>query len=537
MSKMSEYDVVIVGAGHNGLTCAGYLARSGLSVKVVEQRHIVGGAAVTEEFHPGFRNSICSYTVSLLNPKIVSDLELNRYGLNITTRDYSSLTLGHDNKFIHLTKDEERNARQIARYCQKDAEGFHAMEVVLEQVADVLRDLVLETPPNVGGGLMDAFRAGKIANRVRKLSPELQRETIKLFTMSVADYLAEWIDGETLSGAWVYVALVGNMQSIYAPGSAYVLLHHMFGEVNGIKGAWGHAQGGMGSITQAMAKSAEAHGVDIEVNAPVADVIIKNGVARGVRLQDGREIHARVVAANTNPKLLFSKLVDSQHVPASFSREMSNYRCRSGSLRMNLALSGLPDFSCLEKEQDREPFLRGSILLSPSKAYAETAYSEAIATGWSKAPMVEMFIPSLYDDSLAPKGQHVMSMFCQHFNPELPEGQNWDDIKEQVADQIIDTVAQYAPNLKDIILGRMVLTPLDLERDFGLVGGDIFHGCLHMDQTFAMRPTAGYANYRMPVANLYLCGAGAHPGGGVTGCPGHNAAKEILKDFRWHRVA
>lgn len=533
----NDYDVVIIGAGHNGLTCAGYLARAGLSVKVVERRDVIGGAAVTEEFHPGFRNSTFSYTVSLLNPKIIRELELAKYGLSITTRDYSAFAISDNNVCLHSNGDQAYSNENMRKLFATDPERFHKLEQVLNEVADVMRDVVLETPPNIGGGLMDLFRAGKLANRIRKLSPRMQRETIKLFTMSVADYLHEWIGGDLLTTAMAYIALVGNMQSAYAQGSAYVLLHHMFGEVNGIKGAWGHAQGGMGAITQAMAKSAEAHGASIEVSAPVKQVIIENGVARGVELEDGRVIRARVVAANTNPKLLFTKLVDQKELTADFANQINHYRCRSGSFRMNVALNEIPDFTCTRGEADREKFLRGSILIAPSLKYTEEAYSDAEEFGWSKNPIVEMFIPSLYDDSLAPEGKHVASLFCQHFNPVLPNGQSWDDVKEQVADLIIDTVTKYAPNFKSSIVGRAVNSPLDLERKLGLIGGDIFHGCLHIDQVFAMRPVAGYADYRMPIRNLFLCGSGAHPGGGVSGCPGHNAAREIIQDFKKKKLA
>lgn len=532
----NDYDVIVIGAGHNGLTCAGYLARANLKVKVVERRHVVGGAAVTEEFHPGFRNSTCSYTVSLLNPKIIRELELNKYGLNITTRDYSAFAVSDNNVYLHSNGDKEYSDNIMRKLCETDPENYKKMEEVLNEVADVMRDLVLETPPNIGGGLLDLWRAGVIGNRIRKLSPKMQRETIKLFTMSVADYLGQWIKGDLLTTAMSYIALVGNMQSAHAPASAYVLLHHMFGEVNGVKGAWGHAQGGMGAITQAMAKSAEAHGADIEVSAAVKNIIIENGVARGVVLEDGREIRARAIAANTNPKLLFQKLVGRQHLDDDFANQIDHYRCVSGSFRMNVALNELPDFACTRGEADREKFLRGSILFAPSMAYTEKAYSDAMKFGWSKEPIVEMFIPSVYDKSLAPEGKHVASMFCQHFNPNLPNGQTWDDVKEQVADLIIDTVNKYVPNFKQSIVGRMVLSPLDLEREFGLIGGDIFHGCLHIDQVLTMRPVAGYANYRMPIKNLFLCGSGAHPGGGVSGCPGHNAARELIKDFKGKKL-
>lgn len=531
-----HYDAVIIGAGHNGLTAAGYLARAGLKVKVVERRCIVGGAAVTEEFHPGFRNSMCSYTISLLNPKIIQDLELNKYGLTITDRASSGMSFGHNDTYLFMGGDHAFTLEQIARTHPKDAAVYDEYQKVITAVADVLRDVVLETPPNMGGGLMDLFRAGKLANRLRKLDVRMQREAFKLFTMSIADYLAQWFEHPILLGELGYVAMVGNFQSPHAPGSAYVLLHHEFGEVNGEKGAWGHAMGGMGAITQAMAKSAEAFGCDIEVNAPVSQIIIEAGAARGIIQEDGREIRAKAVAANVNPKLLFDRLIAREHLNPDFAREMDNYRNSSGTFRMNLALSGLPEFKCLEGEADPNSFLMGSNVIAPSQQYLENAYQDAFREGWAKEPIIEMFIPSLYDNSLAPEGKHVMSMFCQHFNPNLPGGRNWDDVKDHVANLIIDTLGKYAPNIREILEGYVALSPLDLEREYGLIGGDIFHGCLHMDQMFSMRPVAGHADYRMPLPNLYLCGSGAHPGGGVSGCPGHNAAREILSDFRRRKL-
>ena len=531
MATNTTYDAVIIGAGHNGLTCANYLARKGLKVKVVERRHVVGGAVVTEEFHPGYRNSTCSYAVSLLNPKVIRDLELQKYGLEIKDREFTALVLGAGDTYLFTDSNLEQFFAQLRQGCPGDDEAYREYDTVIQQVADVLRDMVLETPPNIGGGLTDLWRAGKLANRMRRMDPALQRETIKLFTMSVGDYLKQWFGGDLILALESYIAMVGNMQSVYAGGSAYVLLHHMFGEVNGQKGRWGHVTGGMGGITQAMAKSAEAQGVEIEVSAPVKEVIVKNNRACGVKLEDGREIRAKVTAANVNPKLLFQRLVNQEYLEADFSRQIDHYRCVSGTFRMNVALDELPRFRCLDGKPDYERYLQGSVFVTNSMQYNERAYQDAMNLGWSQKPIVHMMIPSLYDDTLAPEGKHVASMFCQHFNPVLPDGKSWDDVKEQVADLIIDTVNDYAPNFKQAIVGRMALSPLDLEREFGLTGGDIFHGCVQPDQLFSLRPVAGYADYRMPVKGLYLCGSGAHPGGGVTGCPGHNAAREILKDI------
>jgi phytoene dehydrogenase-like protein len=532
MSNQENYDVVIIGAGHNGLTCAGYLGRKGLKVKVVERRHIIGGSTVTEEIIPGFRNSTVSYVLSLMPPKIIEDLELKKYGLEIAPDEHPAVIFGAKDDFFFLSLDEERLINEIREKAPNDLDQFFAFHEVIERAADVLRDLEFETPPNMGGGLLDLWRAGKIGNKIRKLDLELQREIVKFFTMSVRDYLERWFSGDLLMALIGYASQVGNLQSVRAGGTAFVLLHHRFGEANGKKGAWAHVRGGMGSIPQAMAKSAEAHGAEIEVNAPVDHVIVESGKAAGVKLEDGREIRGRAVAAGVDPRVLFEKLVAKEEVPADFSEQIRNYRCKSGSFRMTVALDELPRFTALADVPDYEFQVSGSIFIANSMDYYERAYQDAINLGWARKPVVHMVIPSTIDDSLAPPGKHVASMFCQHFNPELPDGKSWDHVKAEVVDLLIDTVNDYAPNFRESVLGHVSYSPLDLERDFSLTGGDIFHGCVQPDQMFSLRPVAGYADYRMPVKGLYLCGSGAHPGGGVTGCPGHNAAREIIKDIK-----
>jgi phytoene dehydrogenase-like protein len=527
------YDAVIIGAGHNGLTCAGYLARAGLKVKVVEARRIVGGACITEEFHPGFRNSTCSYVVSLLNPKIVRDLELTRYGLKILRRPVEGFYPRPDGSSLLYTTDKRQFKAELERLMPGDGEGFDRFDADLHAVLGAVRALMFTTPPNFAGSWRDLLNGLIAANEARKLDPHARSVLARLMTQSAGDFLDHYFKGELVKGALGYLAAVGNFQSVYAPGSAYVLLHHVFGEHEGEDGAWGHALGGMGAITQAMAKSAEAHGAEIEVNAPVAEVIVEHGRAAGVVLAGGRMIRAKLVAANINPKLLFGKLVDPSLFPEDFARDIAHYRCASGTLRLNVALSELPDFTARPGKGDH---LTGSISITPSLAYLEDAYRDAKIVGLPRKPAVEVCIPSIIDPTLAPEGKHVASLFCQHFNPLLPDGRDWDDAKEEAADRVIDTVTQYAPNFGSAIIARKVLTPKDLEREFGLVGGDIFHGCLHMDQLFSLRPAPGFADYRTPVAGLYLCGSGAHPGGGVSGIPGHNAAREILRDVRKRKI-
>jgi phytoene dehydrogenase-like protein len=513
-------------------------------VKVVERRHVVGGAAVTEEFHPGFRNSVCSYVVSLLNPMVIRDLELERYGLTILDRDSGSFAALPDGRYLQVARDPALARAEIAKFSQKDAEAYEAFDAEIGEMAELLREIVLQPAPNLGGGWPDLWQALKLGNRLRKLSTQQQATLAELMTMSVGDYLERWFESDPLKGVFAFEGIVGNMVSPYHPGTAYVLLHHAFGEVNGRTAAWGHAKGGMGAITQAMARSAEAHGAEIEVSAPVREVIVEGGQgaarAKGVVLEDGRSIRARLVSANTNPKLLFLKLLDPGLLPGDFRRRMEGWRCRSGSFRMNVALSELPRFGGLSEEEAR-PKLNGTIDICPSIAYAERAYDDAKAGAWASEPVVSMCLPSLLDDSLAPAGCHVMSLFCQHFNPELDPvaagARSWDDVKEEVADMVIETVTRTAPNFRQAVVGRQVLSPLDLEREFGLVGGDIFHGALHLDQIYSLRPAAGYADYRTPVKGLYLCGSGTHPGGGVSGLPGRHAAQAILKDVKRGRVA
>jgi phytoene dehydrogenase-like protein len=536
MGASGTTDVVVIGAGHNGLVCAGYLARAGLSVTVLERRPVVGGAAVTEEFHPGFRNSVYSYVVSLLHPEVIADLELGRHGLAILERPSGSFCPQPDGRHLLVSKQMAVAKAEITKFSNRDADRYEALDHVLTDVAAVVRSFAAETPPNIAGGWRDAAGLLLGANRLRRLPADRRAELARLMTMSVGDYLDRWFDSDPIKGHFGFEGIVGNMVSPYQAGSAYVLLHHAFGEVNGKVGAWGHARGGMGAITQAMAKSAAARGVLIETGAPVARVLVERGAARGVMLEDGRTIRARAVASNLNPKLLFSRLVDGELLAPDFRDAMAAWRCRSGSFRMNVALSELPRFPSLSGEDDAAS-LMGTINIAPSLAYLDRAFDDARTLGWSREPVVSMCIPSTVDDSLAPAGRHVASLFCQHFNPDLPGGRSWDEVREEVADLVVATVDRYAPNFRRSILGRQIKTPLDLERDLGLVGGDIFHGALHLDQIWSLRPAPGHADYRAPIKGLYLCGSGSHPGGGVSGLPGRNAAREIAKDFRRRKVA
>ena len=529
-----DIDVLLVGGGHNGLVCAAYLARAGLKVTVLERRGVVGGAAVTEQFHPGFRNSVASYTVSLLQPKVIEDLGLHRHGLRIVLRKRNNfLPLPVESGGGYLLTGGGRTAEEVAKFSPRDAAALPAYEARLDAIADVLRALALQPPPNVTDGgwwkaLPELLRGARLGRRLHALDETLRQELLDLFTISAAEYLDRWFESAPLKALFGFDGIVGNYASPYAPGSAYVLLHHVFGEVNGVKGAWGHAIGGMGAITQAMARSAAEAGVEIRVDAGVRQVLVEGGRAVGVATAAGEVLRARAVVANVNPRLLYQRLLPADAVPPATAERMANWRCGSGTFRMNVALSRLPDFSVLPGPGEH---LTAGIILAPSLDYMDRAWRDAREHGWSREPIVEMLIPSTLDDSLAPPGAHVASLFCQHVAPQLPGGRSWDDHRDEVADLMIATVDRHAPGFAASVLGRQALSPLDLEREFGLVAGDIFHGALSLNQLFSARPMLGQADYRGAIPGLYLCGAGTHPGGGVTGAPGHNAAQVLIADL------
>ncbi len=532
------YDVVILGGGHNGLTAAAYLAGAGCTVVVLEKNEMVGGAASTEEFAPGFRNSVASYTVSLLNPKVIRDLGLPRHGLRIVERPAGNFWPIDEKRSMHLPYGS-RVLRQkaMAEFSIRDAERYAAYDEALDRAADILRDLIMRTPPNAGGGLLELIKGGAVGRRVLKLSLEDQRLLVELFTASAEAFLDRWFENAHIKAAFAFDGIVGAYLPPSAPGTAYVLLHHCFGEVNGKKGVWGHAIGGMGAISAAMAAAACSRGAQIRTNAPVASLRMENGRAAGVVLESGEEIRARAVASNIPPKLLFRDIVPADAISPAVRSTFTGMTTGSGVFRMNVALEELPDFTA-KPGKEAQPHHASGILIAPTMAYMEQAYWDARQSGTSRAPVVEMLIPTTLDESLAPRGKHVASLFVQYVAPHLPAPRTWEDgaEKEAFADTVIDTVAQHAPNFRKAIIARQILSPLDLERRFGLIDGDIFHGQLGLGQLFSARPVLGYANYRMPVPGLYLCGSGAHPGGGVTGVPGMNAAREIAKDLRSHRI-
>ncbi|HUP68090.1 MAG TPA: NAD(P)/FAD-dependent oxidoreductase [Sphingomicrobium sp.] len=531
-----EYDAVVIGAGHNGLTCAYYLAKKGMKVAVLEAAGNVGGAAVTDEFLPGFRNSAASYTVSLLNPKVIRDLQLERHGLKVVLRKTDNFLPG-DGDYL-LSGRGGLTRREIGRHVKADAAAYDRYIAELETVVRLLKKWLLRAPPNVGRTASAIPKLLSLGRDMAGLTLAETRVVHDFAVRSAAEVLDRYFEGDLTKALFGFDGVVGNFASPRAAGSAYVLLHHLFGEAAGVPGAWGHAIGGMGSITQAMAKACREAGVDIVLNTPVEEVIVAGGRASGV-VAGGKAWRAKSVIAGVNPKLLFDRLVPQGAVDEDSAARMHGWKCESATFRMNVALSEAPKFSVLPKKGNH---LTAGIIMAPSLDYMHRAWLDAEVNGWTKQPIVEMVMPSTIDSTLAPKGQHVASLFCQHFRYDLGPTRSWgvdgqkNGEREKAADAIIALVDSHAPGFAKSVIGRQIHSPLDLERRFGLIGGDIFHGKMSLDQLFSARPMIGAADYRMPLKGLYLCGSGAHPGGGVTGAPGHNAAHAVLSDRRfWTR--
>jgi len=526
------YDAIVIGAGHNGLTAAAYLARAGKKVVVLERRHLVGGATVTEEIFPGFKYSVCSYVVSLLRPEIIRELDLPSCGLSIIPLD-STFTPLPDGNYLARWGDHAKTRREIMRHSPVDAEAYDQFGQLMVQMARAIKPLLGVVPPDptsLSPG--ELLRLASLGKGFRRLGEKFFYDLVKLMTMSSADYLGEWFETEALKATMSASGIIGTFLGPRSPGTAYVLLHHYMGELDGSFRSWGLPRGGMGSVSGAIALAAQRHGAEIRTHAEVAQILIKDGRAGGVLLREGDEIRARVIVSGADPKRTFLRLVDPRHLDSDFVTEVRQIKMRGSSGKVNLALDALPQFTSLPGEG---PHLRGAISISPSIDYLERAYDDAKYGRFSRRPYLDIAIPSTLDPSMAPPGKHVMSVFVQYAPYHIKDG-TWPEQREAFGDTVIDTLAEYAPNLKNIILHRQVLTPWDLEQEFSLTEGNIFHGELTLDQLFFLRPLPGWARYRTPVKNLYLCGAGTHPGGGVMAACGRLAALEILKDWKRGRI-
>ncbi len=528
----SQYDVIVIGGGHNGLVNAAYLGRAGKKVLVLERRHVLGGAAVTEEIFPGFKFSVCSYVVSLLRPEIIRELDLPRHGMEILPLD-GTFTPMPDGNYLWRVNDHAKTRREIARHSRLDAEAYEEFGKAMVQMCRFVKPLLSMTPPDPTSlKLRDLEKLFALARRFQALSSEEKYTLTKLMSMSAADFLGEWFETDVLKATMSASGIIGTFLGIRSPGTAYVLLHHYMGEIDGSFRSWGFSRGGTGAISNAIAAAAREAGVEIRTEAPVARILVKNGCATGVVLGNGDEFRADVISSGVDPNQTFLKMIAPGLLPEEFLEEVRRYKFRGSSGKVNLALDALPEFKC---HPGPGAHLRGAISISPSVEYMERAYDEAKYGNFSTRPYIDVVIPSLTDPSVAPPGKHVLSCFVQYASYELKEG-TWEEKREAFGDTVINTLAEHAPNIKNIIIGRQVLTPFDLEREFGLTEGNIFQGELALEQLFFLRPVAGWAQYRTPIKNLYMCGSATHPGGGIMGAPGRLAALEILKDWKKGKI-
>lgn len=524
----NRYDVIVIGGGHNGLVNAAYLARAGLDVLVLEKRHVLGGAAVTEEIYPGFKYSVFSYVVSLLRPEIIRELELTRHGLTILPLE-STLTPLPNGDALYRDGDAHKTRREIQRFSPRDAEAYQEYGRMMYFMAKAVKYILGIRPPDP-----TSFHPRELASLLKlgkhflDIGPQQLYALTKLMTMASADFLEEWFECDPLIATMSASGIIGTFLGPRSPGTAYVLLHHYMGEIDGVFRAWGFSKGGTGEISESIARSAKSFGAEIRVDSSVSQLITKGGKAVGVALDNGDEIYAKAVVTSLDPILSFTKLLSPKELPEDFLASIDRYQSRGSSGKVNLALDRLPELSC---KPGYGPHLRGAISISPSVDYIERAYDTAKYGGIPEHPYIDVVIPSMIDPNMAPPGKHVMSCFVQYAPYHLSEG-TWEARREEFGDNVVNTLSEHFPNLKDIILHRQVLSPWDIEQSIGLTHGNIFQGDLSLSQLFFLRPAHGYAQYRTPISNYFQCGSAAHPGGGITGAPGRLAALEILKDFR-----
>ena len=522
-----KYDVIVIGGGHNGLVNAAYLAKAGKKVLVLEKRYVLGGAAVTEEIIPGFKFSVYSYVVSLLRPEIIRDLDLPRHGLEILPLD-GTITPMANGDYLWRQNDHGKTRRELERHSKLDAEAYEEFGKSMVAMCRFVKPILAMIPPDPTSlDPRDLKKLAFLGKRFQNLEAEDKYNLVQLMTMSAADFLDQWFETDALKATMSASGIIGTFLGIRSPGTAYVLLHHYMGEIDGAFRSWGFSRGGTGAISNAIGAAAVEAGVEIRKETSVAKILIKNGVAGGVVLEgSGEEIHADIISSSVDPNLTFLKFIEERQLPGDFLEDVRRYKFRGSSGKVNLALDGLPNFTCLPGPGNH---LRGAISISPSMEYMERAYDQAKYGEFSRRPYIDMVIPSLTDPSVAPPGKHILSCFVQYAPYKLASG-TWDDQREAFGNTVIDTISQYAPNLKSLIIGKQFITPLDIERTTGLTEGNIFQGELSLEQLFFLRPAAGWARYRTPIKRLYMCGSATHPGGGIMGAPGRLAALEILKD-------
>jgi phytoene dehydrogenase-like protein len=530
------YDAVIIGGGHNGLVTAAYLAGHGLKPLVLERRPFVGGSSVTEEVWPGYKVSTAAYVSSLLRREVIRDLNLHKHGLKIYPQDPPYFQIYPDGRSLMIWNDYKKTHEEIRKFSKKDADVFEEYEATLNRLSEFIEPLMLSTPPNpISSRVSDLWRLLSMARLVRGLKEDLYAE-VEVMVTSAKEFLDSWFESEELKALLCGQAVIGTLAGPRTPGTAYVLFHHVMGEVDGMRGCWGVVRGGMGQISECIASEARERGAEIRCDAHVERILVKNGRATGVVLQNGEEIRANIVVSNVDPKITFLRLLDAKNeLPEDFTRRIERFKIDGSSVKVNYALAELPNFTSLPGTT-LGPQHTGTIDLCPTMDYMERAYDDAKYGQWSSEPYVEAVIPTAFDDSIAPPGKHIMTTFCQFGPYDLAKG-TWDTEKEKFGDRVTKIISRYAPNFKNSVLHRQVVSPLDLERDFSLTRGNIFQGNMGLDQLFFMRPVPGWADYRTPVRGLYMCGACTHPGGGVMGAPGHNAAREILSDYKRRKVA
>jgi len=532
---VNQFDAVVIGAGHNGLVTAAYLAKAGLKVVVLERRDVIGGASVTEEVWPGYKVSTLSYLCSLLQPKIIQDLDLARFGYRLYPKDPAFFTPFPDGRHLFFWQDIAETQMELAKFSKRDAEAYPEYEQKLARLGEWVEGLLMTTPPNIiHRKLSDLFELGKLGlDALRFKDPDIVH-LVKIMSQSVRAYLDERFESQEIKATLATDGVIGTNGGPSTPGTAYIMLHHVMGGATGVRGLWGFVRGGMGAISEAIASSAKSRGAEVRTGAAVDRVLVRNGRAYGVVLAGGEEIHARVVISSADPKVTFLKLVDAGDLDEEFRGDVEKIRMEGCSMKINLALDALPDFKAFPGSQ-LGPHHKATIHVCPSMEYVDRAWEDAKAGRPSENPLVEVTIPTTYDDSLAPPGKHIMCIFAQ-YAPYTLKDADWDSTKDKFADRCIDALAEYAPSIRDSIIHRQVISPLDLEREYSLTGGNIFHGDMTLDQLFFMRPVAGWAKYRTPLEALYMCGSGTHPGGGVMGAPGYNAAREILSDWRGRKL-